>query len=122
MHHSAEWSRRSGQGDRSRWSPEQFGVLIDPCRSALQFGGDRMDNLGRLKYAGLTVRVLRIGTSVFHKRERYSYQQEYRVALTGADGGGHVTLDVGDIRDIAVLMETKNVDSSLRPHFRDKRR
>ena len=32
---------------------EQFGVLIEPFRRAFQFGGDGMDNLGRLKYAGL---------------------------------------------------------------------
>ena len=58
----------------------------------------------------------------FYKRAHYSYQQEYRVALSGADGGGHVNLEIGDIRDIVVLMETKNVDSSLRLHFREKRR
>ena len=58
----------------------------------------------------------------FYKRAHYSYQQEYRVALSGADSGGHVVLEIGDIRDIAVLMETRNVGSSLRPHFREKRR
>ena len=57
----------------------------------------------------------------FHKRSYFSYQQEYRVALLGAGSDGAVFLDIGDIRDIAVLMETKNVNSSLGPHFREKR-
>ena len=40
---------------------EQLGMLIEPCRSVLQFGGDGMDNLGRLKYAGLN------GAGVTHR-------------------------------------------------------
>ena len=57
----------------------------------------------------------------FYKSERYSYQQEYRVALTRVDGRDHVDLNIGSIRDIAAPVETKNADSILRQNFGEKR-
>ena len=58
----------------------------------------------------------------FFKTADFSYQQEFRFVVTGAPAvGDHLRLDVGDLRDISVMMETDRVNSSLCLNVRDRR-
>ena len=49
---------------------------------------------------------------VFHKRERYSYQQEFRFTIQNTTGDRHLELDIGDISDISEILTTKDIFSS----------
>lgn len=55
---------------------------------------------------GTTLDPLGIRT-VFAKRKRYAYQKEFRIAIdTGTMGDEPITLNVGEMKDIAMLMDT----------------
>ena len=58
--------------------------------------------------------------TIFHKRKEYEYQREFRIALyTGTVGCSAITLDIGDISDIAIQMDTietiKHMDWKIVP-------
>ena len=54
----------------------------------------------------------------FLKRRKYQLEREFRVAMnTGTLGDNRVTLDIGDIRDIAWYTETREL-RSLQSHMR----
>ena len=49
--------------------------------------------------------------SIFSKRKEYEYQKEFRFAIdTGTLGSDHITLDVGEIGDIAVCMNSREIN------------
>ena len=53
--------------------------------------------------------------TIFCKRERYAYQREFRFAIdTGTIEGGAISLDVGDISDIAFRTDTGGMSLELR--------
>ena len=53
----------------------------------------------------------------FHKREKYSYQREYRIAIaTGTVGQCPLVLDIGDITDITVYVRTQDINKGLQIH------
>ena len=57
--------------------------------------------------------------TIFSKRKKYAYQREFRFAIdTGTTEGGAITLDIGDIRDIACRTDTgeQSLELSWRPH------
>lgn len=59
---------------------------------------------------------------IFSKTANFSYQQEFRFVVTGAPvEDDHLRLDVGDLRDISVMMKTEMVNSSLCLQVRDRR-
>lgn len=48
---------------------------------------------------------------VFRKRNEYAYQREYRFAIdTGTTGNEPLCLDIGDIRDITLRFESRNLN------------
>ena len=52
--------------------------------------------------------------ALFAKRDEYSHQKEYRISIdTGVDGDDAITLDIGDISDIAILVNTSNLNNLL---------
>ena len=54
-----------------------------------------------------------LAAAVFRKHEGYSYQSEFRFAIhTGTEGDNHITLEIGDIRDIALMFHIKTPDLS----------
>lgn len=56
-------------------------------------------------------------TSLFYKRNSYSHQQEYRIAIDRISGEGEpYVLDIGYIGDIVHVGETKDFNSSI--HFK----
>ena len=57
--------------------------------------------------------------TIFSKRKKYAYQREFRFAIdTGTTEGGAITLDIGDIRDIACRTDTggQSLELSWRLH------
>ena len=59
---------------------------------------------------------------IFFKKANFSYQQEFRFVVTGAPvAGDHLRLDVGDLRDISVMMETEMVNTRLCLKVRNRR-
>ena len=52
--------------------------------------------------------------AVFRKRIEYEYQREYRFAInTRTTGTNPITLEIGDIRDIAFRLDTANINREL---------
>lgn len=52
--------------------------------------------------------------TIFNKREEYAYQSEYRIALnTRIEDGKPIILDIGDISDIAMRMNTADINRSF---------
>lgn len=49
---------------------------------------------------------------VFYKRNRYSYQNEYRFTINNKSGVDHIELDIGNISDITRVISTKELLSS----------
>ena len=57
--------------------------------------------------------------TIFSKRKKYAYQREFRFAIdTGTTEGGAITLDIGDISDIACRTDTggQSLELKWRPH------
>ena len=53
--------------------------------------------------------------TIFHKREEYEYQSEYRIAVdANADEPTPLILSIGDISDIAFLMNTTDINRKIR--------
>lgn len=50
---------------------------------------------------------------VFHKTQRYSYQQEYRFTIKNDDGTEFIELDIGDITKISKILTTKEILNSM---------
>ena len=49
--------------------------------------------------------------AIFRKQDRHSYQQEFRfVIATHTEGNEHVTIEIGDIHDIAVGVRTAELN------------
>ena len=72
---------------------------------------------GLVKYydpeVGIPMAPLDIGI-VFTKRKKYAYQREYRFAIdTGTSGGEPITLNIGAIGDIAMGLDTADINSQL---------
>ena len=52
------------------------------------------------------------------KRDQFAHQKEYRIVVdTGKIGCDHLDLEIGCIRDIAILMKTTEVASKVTFHF-----
>ena len=52
--------------------------------------------------------------AIFSKRKKYEYQNEYRVAIdTGTMGCEPVTLEVGNLDDIVLRMDTRDINRQL---------
>ena len=50
----------------------------------------------------------------FYKRDMYSYQREYRIAIsTGSVGRDPLPLDIGDISDITAYVRTQDINKGL---------
>ena len=51
---------------------------------------------------------------IFTKREKYAHQKEYRFAIdTGTSGCEPITLNIGEIDDIAIRLDTADVNREL---------
>ena len=51
---------------------------------------------------------------VFRKRVEFEYQREYRVAIdTGTEGLEPITLNIGNIADIAFAVNTDEIDLQI---------
>ena len=59
--------------------------------------------------------IRNMGNVAFLKRNKYAYQQEYRVILNadGIDEEDHFILEIGDISDIAVVIDTEKILNSV---------
>ena len=64
----------------------------------------------------------KIGTSfapldleaIFTKRNKYAYQKEFRIAIeTGTKGNEPITLNIGKIDDIAIRLDTSDINRQL---------
>ena len=52
--------------------------------------------------------------TIFNKRKEYEYQREFRFAIdTRTEGCSHIILDVGEINDIAVRIDTCEINRQL---------
>ena len=52
--------------------------------------------------------------SIFTKRDHYSYQKEFRIAIdTRSSGTEAITLNIGPINDIALLLKTRDINRGL---------
>ena len=52
--------------------------------------------------------------TIFNKRKEFEYQNEFRFAIdTNSEGRCHITLDVGEIDDIAFYVKTSEIDVQL---------
>lgn len=52
--------------------------------------------------------------SIFIKRKKYEYQKEFRLAIdTGTPGCNPITLDIGKIDDIAVCMDSGEINRQI---------
>ena len=69
------------------------------------------------------VRLLRGNIdSIFTKRKEYEWQREFRLAIdTRTSGCAAITLDVGYIRDIAVRIDTSQINEHLHVRLKRKR-
>lgn len=57
--------------------------------------------------------------TIFTKRDTFEEQREFRIAVnTGAVGCKPITLDIGDISDIASYVETADISSQVSVEFR----
>ena len=53
--------------------------------------------------------------AAFYKREEFAYQREYRFAIqTGTSGSDPITLDIGNIEDIAFSINTADINPGLK--------
>ena len=53
--------------------------------------------------------------TIFSKRTKYAYQREFRFAIdTGTTEGGAISLDIGDISDIAFRTDTGGISLELK--------
>ncbi len=53
----------------------------------------------------------------FYKRKKYSYQREYRIAIsTGTVGYDPLVLNIGDISDITAYVKTRDINEGLQVH------
>ena len=77
-------------------------------------------NLGNSIYRVQSVQK-GIESIVFNKESDYAYQQEWRLLITNKEVEDHFCIDIGDISDITVLMETdelvKNYKIKLTQHY-----
>jgi hypothetical protein len=54
----------------------------------------------------------------FRKQQRFSYQQEFRVCVnTGTTGSDPLRVTIGDISDIAAVLETDKINGSFQLNF-----
>jgi hypothetical protein len=54
----------------------------------------------------------------FRKQRRFEYQQEFRVCIhTDTKGDDPLILQIGDLSDIAVRLDTKNLGNLFRLHL-----
>ena len=57
--------------------------------------------------------------TIFHKRERYRSQREYRIAIyTGSDICNPLVLEVGDLSDIAIRCNSAEINEGIQMSFR----
>lgn len=53
--------------------------------------------------------------TLFRKRKEFAHQKEYRIAIeTSISGSGPITLDIGRIDDIAMRMDTEDINRSMK--------
>ena len=56
-------------------------------------------------------------SGAFMKQDKYSYQREYRIAIeTGSTGIFPIVLDIGDISDIAMRSNIREINQNLQIH------
>ena len=62
---------------------------------------------------GTSVEPLSIKTA-FRKRDQFAHQREHRFVIhTGTTGPDAITLDIGDIADIAMLLDTGDINRNM---------
>ena len=58
---------------------------------------------------------------IFHKRERYSNEREYRFAVfTGSDTCDPLILETGDLRDIAISCNSTEINEGVQISFQGR--
>ena len=85
-----------------------YGVLIknasgflERVKAALIKDGRYQMGLGEVIYSDVSPKDMNSPETIFHKREIYKCQNEYRIAvLTAPDTHDHLTLEAGDLSDI----------------------
>ena len=51
---------------------------------------------------------------IFSKSKEYEYQREFRFAIdTGTEGRNHITLDIGEIDDITMCMDSRDINQQI---------
>ena len=57
-------------------------------------------------------------SGAFMKHDRFRYQREYRIVIeTGSSGINPIVLDIGDIRDISMRTNIREINQNLQIHF-----
>ncbi len=82
--------------------------FFDRIKSALVKDGRYKMGLGHVTYSDTSPQDPNSPQTIFHKREIYKYQNEYRIAvITAPDRHDHLVLDAGDLSDITVPFTVK---------------
>ncbi len=104
----------------------QYAVLIT---NVLQFVKRVKDAVRKTEDYGLVGRLVRYGgkppidvtgvDTIFHKREHYKNQREYRFAVfTGSDIRDPLILETGDLSDIAIRCNSVKINEGIQISFR----
>ena len=93
----------------------KYGVLINHfteftnrIKAAIIKNGHYKMGLGHVRYNDRSPEDPNSPKTLFHKREMYKYQNEYRIAvLTAPEKHDHLMLEIGDLGDIAIPFTLK---------------